>query len=105
MLEWKNLNKDERVRTDAIKLFLGRFPNVTDYLFHKTRPELRKSPDKIRAGMGFLSSGEQLLANVALDLWGTYGKKIHIDDLITELDGHTFMNCMKAICMVKKELY
>ena len=105
MLEWKNLNEDEQVRIDAIKIFLNRFPKIMKYLFHPTSPELRKTPEEIRRGLRAFSSGEKLLAEIALDLWGTYGSKIHIDDIITTLDSHSFMNCMKAIFKVKKELY
>ena len=105
MPKWKNLTEDERVRMDAIKMFLGRFPKIMEYIFHPTEKCLRKSPQAIRKGMGFMSSGEKLMANIALDLWGGYGSGVHIDDLIAVLDNSAFMNCMKAILKVKKELY
>ena len=76
-----------------------------DYLFHPIKKELRKSPEAIRKGMGFMSSNEQLLANFALDLWGGYGKGIHIDDLICSLDSNTFKRCVNAMIKVKRELY
>ena len=104
MINWKNAHEEDLLRLEAIKILFGRETRLLDFLFHPDKPRLSASLDLIKSDMRCFSSGEQVLINIALDIWSSDGG-IHFDDLYATLDYRTFRRCMKALRFIKAKLY
>lgn len=83
--------------TDNENVLEFMFPNheeVEDYGgFHVNLERVEK--------MGHLSSGEQIMLRLALDIWGGYGQ-VKIEDLCRRLDGDNFKRAMIALIEFRK---
>ena len=94
-------------RIDAIRKMLQGNEKILNYLF--TDPDqvtddngrLKFASNTILKNIGALSSGEQILARVALDIWGGYGNA-KIEDIIWRLDADNFRAVLTALMDARK---
>ncbi len=95
MFQWKDADPDDLKRLNTIMIFMQKYPSLLTFLFFKTKPELNGSPETIKKRSCCFSSGEQVLINIALDIWSNSGDA-KINDLYT-LDPENFQNVVKAL--------
>ena len=69
-IHWQNPTSEEEVKLHAIKLTLGRqHQGLLTFIFDARQPQLRLPPDELLKEGGYLSGGEYLLLQIALDIW------------------------------------
>lgn len=85
---------DPRYR--AISILLANNPRLLDYLFQKNRHQLQQPPEEIMEDIGYLSSGEQVLMRIALDLWSGDGAA-RLGDIVWTLDDVRFDAFLMAL--------
>lgn len=66
------------------------------FLFSHKKPELRLPPEELLEEAACFSHGEQILIQVALDIWGEQGKT-RLTDLIEILDEDAFLRVIAAL--------
>ncbi len=91
---------NKSVTNIAIETLLESRPGLLCFLFYKDHLRLQAPADKIISESGGLSSGEQILITIALDLWCASGKT-NIYDILTTLDDRNFMNFIKAMLIMR----
>lgn len=75
------------------KLLSFLFPDAAEVQdYGKSRMDL----ERIENGIGALSSGEQIMCRVAMDIWGEYGN-VKIFDICRRLDGRNFVRVIDAL--------
>ena len=83
-------------RLHAISLLLANDPPLLRILFDPGSDVLRSSPAEIIASVGGYSSGQQLLTQIALDIWSEHGCW-RLWDAISVLDPLRFEGFMLAL--------
>lgn len=83
------------------KLLSGRNEKLLYFLFpdaNQVNSDYGFSMDleHIEQNIGALSSGEQIVCRVAMDIWGDYGK-VSIVDICRRLDGQNFVAVLEAM--------
>jgi hypothetical protein len=81
-------------------LLSGRNEKLLEFLFPSpdevTDQNGEMDLERIENGIGALSSGEQILCRVAMDIWGEYGK-VQLFDICRRLDEGNFRAVMNAM--------
>lgn len=76
------------------------FPDMVDWLFKTDKPEIFDEPEVVLAKAGALSSGQQILVQMALAIWCWHdGPKIV--DVCRRLDGKNFKAVLEAMCQLR----
>lgn len=89
-------------RIDSIRKLLNRGESkLINYIFHNPDDVTdfggyAIDPKQVLYNIGVLSSGEQILIKVALDIWGGYGKT-SLEDIIWRLDSENFQAVLQAL--------
>lgn len=100
MISWTNAPAGDLKRLEAIRLATSAVPWLVDWLFHESKPELRLPSDRLKIEMGVFSGGEQVIARVAMDIWGCYGGTEIIE--LCRLDDYNFKNVVKALTIFRQ---
>ena len=100
----ENASQDDLELLEAISILLGRNQRLLAFLFHPHKAILRKSATRLKKEMGCLSSGEQVLLNIALDFWSEEGE-VHFNGLYQILCPRSFKNCLDSLIYIKRNLY
>jgi hypothetical protein len=69
-------------------------------MLDKDSPHLATSPAEIKSYASVLSSGEQLLVHIGLDIWDSCGG-IHFDDLYRKLDPINFQQVISVLLFLR----
>lgn len=96
MIQWIPRSEDEYRLVEAISLAVGRHDDLIDFLFDPARPRLRIASGQLIRKSTSLSSGEQLLIRIALDIWNASGN-VKIRELFNTLDQEDFENVLLAL--------
>lgn len=73
MLNWSDYDSIDAVHIDAVNFVLFDFPQLKSFIFHPKKSQLRCSCEQLLSEASTLSSGEQTLVRMALDLWDGSG--------------------------------
>jgi hypothetical protein len=85
MNSWVNPGECDRRVFRAIEILLSNHPQLLDFLFKKKEALLSSSPQSIKRKSRCFSSGEQILIQIALDIWSGSGKAKFLD-IVNRLD-------------------
>jgi hypothetical protein len=85
MNSWINASESDRRIFKAIEVLLTNHPKLLDFLFKKEEALLSSSPQLIKRKSRCFSSGEQVLIQIALDIWSGSGKAKFLD-ILNRLD-------------------
>ena len=86
---WEDASAGDLKTLESVIFMLGRYQNkILPMIFHKSIPRLVAPRDQIIASTRCFSSGEQILVELALDLWERVGitpifSVFHVLDLST----------------------
>lgn len=100
MIEWKNAEREDRRRLARL---LSGCPGLLERIFHPTKPETLLPLEEMRKIIGAMSSGEKLLARVALDIWNypcedkERTTSVRVMDLVSCLDDKNFANVVRVL--------
>ncbi len=84
----------------AIDMIFGSRPGLKSHMFGQDKFRLCAEPEDILENALGLSSGEQILLKIALDLWSGSGQT-DLYDLLTTLDEGNFINFLKALLIMR----
>lgn len=98
--ERKRVKDEDDFIAYPIKVVLESHPKLYEYLFNFKNYCLRDSPSNIIKDSIGLSSGEQLLIKIVLDLWDYSGNAL-LRDTYQLLDPHSFQRVMLAIKLAR----
>ena len=84
----------------AIDMIFRSNPGLKTYMFGQDKFRLRAEPEDIIENASGLSSGQQILLRIALDLWSGSGKT-DLYDLLTTLDEENFINFLEALLIMR----
>ena len=96
MIRWPRATKTDDRLLSIIGHLCSQHLYLLDLLFDPNEPRLRRAPEELLEESVNLSSGEDLLVRVALDLWSGSGNA-RIWELVEVLDGGNFINVLKAL--------
>jgi hypothetical protein len=96
MVQWERATKTDRRVYRAVSLVLTKHPYLLKFLFDPVEPRLRLAPEELLRESAHMSSGEDLLVRVALDLWSGSGDA-HVWELIEILDNENLLNVAQAL--------
>ena len=100
-LKWKYYDKAEMDLLLSIKEMFGyRYKHLLKFLFHLREPILIDDSVKILKEANVLSSGEQILLQLALDIWDGSGN-CKIKDLFKTLDIDLIMKVLKIFMKLR----
>ncbi|MCB9085777.1 MAG: hypothetical protein H6624_15625 [Bdellovibrionaceae bacterium] len=101
-IDWKVCSAGDKRRLLAIKALLASFPGFLLFLFNKEKPELRADAKSLKKFAQSFSSGEQVLINIAIDIWNGEGG-IHFNDIYEILDTKNFIAVLKSLDILRGE--
>ena len=78
----------------TINIILKSYPHLKKYLFFNNR--LTQNSKILISESSHMSSGEQILIKVALDLWDSSGNSL-LKDIYQSLDSENYHNVIKSI--------
>jgi hypothetical protein len=88
-LQWSPRLISENILLQAMCQLFKKHPNLLKFTFDPHRPELRESPDELLQQARALSSGENVLVRIAMDLWNQSGD-VRLWEVIERLDTGNF---------------
>lgn len=101
-IEWPSASEGDQRRLAAVKLFLNRYPFILMHLFREDKPEMYNDREAMLDRITPWSSGEQILAKVAIDIWfHDDHPSAHVMDIARRLDDTNFDSVMAALKMVR----
>ena len=89
------------VRLRAVSLLLANDSMLLDFLFDPSRRHLAAAPADLLFEAGVLSSGQQVLVRLALDIWDGSGGS-HVIDIIHRLDPIRFEAFLLATAVMRQ---
>ena len=96
MFRWENATKTDARLLKCISQVFAKHPYLLKFLFEPDRPRLRLIAEDLLTESRDMSSGEDLLVRVALDLWSGSGEA-HVWELIEILDDQNLLNVVGGI--------
>lgn len=97
---WPKVGRVERKLFEAISHIFKSYPYLLDFLFDPDVAKIRALPEELISQSESLSSGEDLLVRVALDLWSGGGNAC-VWELIEILDEQNFNNVLEALSKLR----
>ncbi len=83
-------------RWHAISILFANDPSLLNFLFTPSRDELSSSPEDLLCWSGALSSGQQILIKIALDIWSG-AAQASLEEILATLDSYRFENFLLAL--------
>jgi hypothetical protein len=96
MIRWPGATESDGRLLSIIGHLCSRHLYLLDFLFDPDEPKLRRSACELLEEAAVMSSGEDLLVRVALDLWSGSGNA-HVWELFEILDEGNFINVLRAL--------
>lgn len=78
----------------TINIILEKYPNIKEYLFFNNK--LTGRSHNLIESSKYMSSGEQFLVKLSLDLWDGSGNAL-LKDVYNTLDSSNYINVIRAI--------
>jgi hypothetical protein len=97
---WRHAKPSDHHVFKVVALIFHNHPELLEFFFEKERPRIRFQAIEMRRHAAGMSSGEQLLLRVALDVWGGSGNA-KIWQLIETLDSGNLANVLKALALLR----
>ncbi|MBF0316483.1 MAG: hypothetical protein HQK52_23910 [Oligoflexia bacterium] len=107
-MSWSDACDSDKISYEALSMLYGQNENLFHFLMNPDNPRLTATSDRIKYNSGVLSSGEQLLIRVGLDIWDGSGG-ITFNELYQKLDEKNFQKIILVLLFLrapkKAELY
>jgi len=100
MIQWENGSKTDLKVLRAVSIVCRHHPYLLKFLFEPDRPRLRALPEELLKEAVGLSSGEDLLLRVSLDLWSGCGEA-RVWELIELLDDRNLLQVVQALLFLR----
>jgi len=97
---WKNADESDKTLFKALSLLYGHNPDLLHYLLNPGLPRLNFSSKVIKHEALALSSGEELLIRVGLDIWDGSGG-INFNELYQKLDNQNFQKVILVLIYLR----
>ena len=97
---WQSANQHERLQWDVISRVFRNDQYLMGFFFDPNKPRARLAPVELLREARDLSSGEELLVKVALDIWSGAGNA-KIWQLIERLDESNFCAVLEALAYLR----
>jgi hypothetical protein len=81
---------------EGLNLIFTKHPKLLHFLFDRHEPCLRQDAETLLYEAGVLSTGEQILIQVALDLWSGEGGA-RLGEIVERLDPGTYFNLLAGL--------
>jgi hypothetical protein len=81
---------------EALILIFTKHPRILSFLFDRHEPCLRQDAETLLFDSGVFSGGEQILVQVALDLWSGEGGA-RLSDIVERLDPGNYFNLLAGL--------
>lgn len=96
MLNWQNASQEDLDLLLEIEVLLSNNIQLLTFIFHSKEPRLRAPATVILFESGVFSSGQQILIQLALDIWDGSGHT-QVMDLVHLLDSQNYSRAMKVL--------
>lgn len=96
MSNWKTASRSDLRLRKAVETLLFNHSNLLSFVFDSDQARLRRSVDELLSESKCLSSGEQTLVRMAIDLWSEY-PCCHISSVLTDLGSEDFEQVLKTL--------
>jgi hypothetical protein len=96
MIKWESVGKTELKLLEAIRILFSQHPYLLEFLFDPLEPKLRLAPEELLEDGYGLSSGEDVLVRVGMDIWSGSGDA-RIWELMEILDDQNMKNVLLAL--------
>jgi hypothetical protein len=100
METWRQAQASDLHTYAAITIIFRNHPELLEFFFDRDEPRVRMRAIEMRKAATGMSSGEQQLLLVALDIWSGSGNA-KIWQLIETLDDGNFANVLKALAFLR----
>lgn len=97
---WRNASEGDKILLNALSLLYSRNENLLHQILNPDMPRLIASSEEIKYHSGALSSGEQLLVRIGLDIWDGSGG-INFCDIYQNLDDGNFQNTILTLLYLR----
>lgn len=92
----------ERRMIGAIQVVFKNHQNLSRFFFEDSMKKIRFRPDEMRFRARDLSSGEQVLIRIGLDIWSASGDA-KIWEVLEILDKQNFLTVLRGLLMIKDD--
>jgi hypothetical protein len=96
MLNWKNASSSDQHLFTAIARLFHNNPQLLEFLFHPSEPQLALPCKKIKQLTRSFSSADELLVRMGLDIWNGSGT-INFNEIHEKLDEKNFTNVILTL--------
>jgi len=100
MENWKEASEGDIKLLNALTLLYSAKEDLLHRVLNPRHPRLVAPSEKIKYESGVLSTGEQLLINIGLDVWDRSGG-INFCDVYQCLDDNNFQNVLRALLYLR----
>ncbi len=101
MLLWKNADESDKFLFSLIAGLLEKHSYLIDLILDKDRPRLKDTSENIKQMAFTLSSGENLLVRLALDIWDGSGGVLWTE-LCHHLDERNFNLVIQTLIKLRR---
>lgn len=95
-IAWETATVSEQELCIAMTKLFATNDKLLTFVFDKDEPRLRAKPHQLVTEARSLSSGENVLVRLALDIWNDTGG-VRITELLSRLDPTNFHNAIAAL--------
>lgn len=96
MINWKNASTSDQHLFTAIARLFRNNPQLLEFFFHPSEPQLALPCKKIKQASRSLCSADELLVRIALDIWNDSGV-INFSEIYQKLDEKNFTNVILTL--------
>lgn len=101
---WLDAEDSDKQTFKTINILFSKHPYLLKFFFDPNKPRIKYEPLKmIRASYG-MSSGEQVLIKIALDIWSG-GGNAKVCQILETLDDANFINAINALILTRRNRF
>lgn len=97
-----SMNNAERRSVEAILMVFSEHQYLADFFFEESKEKIRFRPDEMKWRAQDLSSSEQVLVRIALDIWSGSGDA-KVWELLEVLDKQNFISALRGLSIIKDD--
>jgi hypothetical protein len=101
---WLDAEDSDKQIFKTINILFSKHPYLLKFFFDPNKPKIKYEPlNMIRASHG-MSSGEQVLIKIALDIWSG-GGNAKVCQILETLDDANFTNAINALVLTRRNRF
>ncbi|MEI6811049.1 MAG: hypothetical protein WCK60_03325 [Candidatus Nomurabacteria bacterium] len=99
-MSWNDADESDKILYKALSSLYAHNENLLHLLLNPDCPSLMTSSDGLKLYCKALSSGEQVLLRIGLDIWDGSGG-IHFNELYETLDDKNFQKMLQVLLFLR----